>query len=177
MEYIEAAIKLAIPVMMMSWWVHSWLVRNGLVDPKSSQKETEEAVKNIRKSDEQASSDTGDFWTRRWLKFGGGFYGLTALWTFVVIEIKDFFWLITHPQQAIELLSSGFVNVLVAFLQNQAMNFVQAFTWIVNWSGHGFSLIWFFAAYGGFYVGMKLAKEKDVIEAYNQIKEKHTMGS
>ncbi len=157
MEYFEAGLKLGLPIMMMSWWVHSWLFRNGLLDPHASQRETEQEVRKIRKSTKKSEVQYGDFWTKKWLKFGGGFYGLTALWTFLVLEIQGLWWLLTNYQSALDILSNGFVYVVVTFIKNQVMSFVQAFSWVVNWGDSGFSLIWFFSAYLGFYLGMKAA--------------------
>lgn len=164
MEYLEAGLKLGLPIFLMSWWVHSWLMRKGLVDRSASRKETEQAVKEYKKASKESEAEQDDFWTGRWLKFGGGFYGLTALWTFIVFELKDIWWLFTNIPEVIDLISSGIWNVVGAFIVNQAMNFAQAFSWIVNWGGSGFSLIWFFASYIGFYIGMKAAQRQDIKE-------------
>jgi len=162
MDYIEAILSLGLPVAIMSWWVHSWMYRNNLIDKRANHKETDEAVKEIRKTSKDTGVQTGDYWTNKWLRFGGGFYGLTALWTFIVIEAQEIWWLITNIPTVIELLSSGIFNVAIAFIKNQAMTFAQAFSWVVNWGGSGFSLIFFFSAYIGFYLGMKLASLLDI---------------
>ncbi len=171
MEYIEAALKLGLPVMIMSWWVHSWLIRNDLLEREFSDKETDEAVKNIRKSKQNLNIESNDYWTNKWLRFGGGFYGLTALWTFIVIELQGLLWVVTNFSAVVDLFSDGIVKAFVNFLVNQAMSIAHAFSWVVNWGGSGFSLIWFFAAYIGFYLGMKAAKQEDIKIVLTQVKE------
>ena len=162
MNIIEAIISLGLPVSIMSWWVHSWMYRNNLLDKQASHKETDQAVKEIRKASNETGVQTGDYWTNKWLRFGGGFYGLTALWTFIVIEVQEIWWLITHIPTVIDLLSNGIFHLAIAFIKNQAMTFAQAFSWVVNWGGSGFNLIFFFSAYIGFYLGMKLASHMDI---------------
>lgn len=153
----------------MSWWVHSWMYRNNLIDRHANHKETERAIKEIHQTSKNDGVQTGDYWTNKWLRFGGGFYGLTALWTLIVIEIKELWWVVTHIPAVIELLSSGLFNLIIAFIKNQAVNFAHAFSWVVNWGNSGFSLICFFSAYLGFYCGLKMATQRDMKDDINII--------
>ena len=170
MEYLEAAFTLGLPVMIMSWWVHSWLYRTNLIERRASIKETDNSIKEIRKSSKGDGDKIGDYWTNKWLRFGGGFYGLAALWTFIVIELQELWYVITNIGQVIDSLSAGFVIVAISFVKNQAMNLAQAFSWVVGWGNSGFSLIYFFSAYIGFYLGMKVAQVWDIREAIEKTK-------
>ena len=100
----------------------------------------------------------------KWLFFGGGFYGLMALITFVVIEVKEIFGFITSFSLAtisdnfsLHQLISGIVDIFV----NGIMNLVSAFVWFQYWDEqidmyNGW--YWLEAAYLGYLSGTHLAK-------------------
>lgn len=96
----------------------------------------------------------------KWLSFGGGFYGVVALLTYALIEldeIGDFFANYNGLWHLIETIS---VQQLVALLVASIMNFVTAITWPVYWMNHirgEHMWMWFVAAYGGYWLGCKLA--------------------
>lgn len=177
LEYIQAAIKLGLPLLLMSWWVYSALYRKKLINKNADRGETERAVKNYRKEFKQAekakkaalkkkafsevnSEHEDDYWTAKWMRFGGGFYGLTAVWTFLYLEVKDIWQFIVGFPAFVEEFSGGAFDLLLMFLKNQVMNFASAFSWIVQWAD-GFSLIYFLSAYLGYWAGQNLAKKWD----------------
>lgn len=186
-DYLEAAIKLGLPMVFMSWWVYSWLYRRGHVDKKANRKQTEvelKALKQARKSAKKASKasasssdahdsvadetdsslDDDNIWLNKWMWLGGGFYGLAALWTLIVVEVQEFIQFLGAIPEFITRFLNGPVDVLVAVLLNQIGNLVAAFTWVTYWRG-GFSLVWFFAAYFGYLAGIQLAKRVDAKSA------------
>jgi hypothetical protein len=90
------------------------------------------------------------------VSFGGGFYGLMALITFTVIEVREivaFVASLDSFQALIDLLS---INTLVDVLVNSIMNMVDAFIWFLYWPeqismSNGW--IWLFMAYAGYNLG------------------------
>ena len=99
LDILEALLKLGLPMVLMSWWVYSWLYRTGRLDPQGSRKEHENQLKLMRKQqkkeraagrkaklDGKQNTDPEDFWLQKWMWFGGGFYGMAALWTLLVVE-------------------------------------------------------------------------------------------
>jgi hypothetical protein len=100
----------------------------------------------------------------KWLYFGGGFYGLMALITFVVIEVKEIFGFITNF--SLSTISGNFslhqlINAIVDIFVNGIMNLVSAFVWFQYWDEqidmqNGW--YWLVAAYLGYLSGTHLAK-------------------
>ena len=186
-DYIEAAIKLGLPVMLISWWVYSNLYRKKLLDKSSNRKETKQAVKNYRKELKHAEKvkkatsqenvtltyDEGDnakndFWVTKWLRFGGGFYGLCAIWTLIVLEVQGLVQLILNLPSFMESYSVGVFGLIYLFLKNQIKNFTESISWVVNWGG-GFNLLWILLAYFGYMGGMQLAKRWDARDLSKQL--------
>ena len=97
---------------------------------------------------------------RKWLAFGGGFYGVLALLTYVVIElyeIRDFF---VQFHGLLDFLNEITLGLLIGFLVNSILNFIWAITWPVYWLERipaNFAWIWLVAAYLGYWLGARLA--------------------
>jgi len=97
----------------------------------------------------------------KWMTFGGGYYGLLALLTFIYIEIKQitqFLLQVTGIQDFIGLLS---INALVAMFVDSIMNMVKAAVWFTYWPkvfdmSNGF--IWLLTSYLGYRIGAVLAQ-------------------
>lgn len=97
-----------------------------------------------------------DFLHSKWMEFGGGFYGVVAFYTYVLIEIgevKDFFAGLIH------LFDQGLVSLLVKFIIQSIMNFVTAIAWPVYWLSriHSEQWLWVIGAYGGYWLGARAA--------------------
>jgi hypothetical protein len=70
----------------------SWLYNNANVDCKADQTSIKAQLKSLGKTckNESKSSDQSQaaYVYNRWTTFGGVFYDLAALWTFLVVEIS-----------------------------------------------------------------------------------------
>lgn len=106
---------------------------------------------------------TGNPLHDKWMKFGGGFYGVVALWTYVVIELQEiyqFLMAFTGLSGIADLLS---LDLLIGFLINSIVNFVLAITWFAYWPEVLNSeriLLWLIVAYGGYLGGLQLARRR-----------------
>jgi hypothetical protein len=96
----------------------------------------------------------------KWLSFGGGFYGLVGLLTYAVVElgeIADFF-------RGFESIS-GFIrnisfDMVIRLFIEGLMNFIVAIAWPLYWLDMivgQYIWIWFLVAYGGYWLGARLA--------------------
>ena len=97
----------------------------------------------------------------KWVAFGGGFYGVMAVLTYLVVEFNEVLDLLTSEASIMATLAELGVGDLVNFFINSLMNFVSAITWPVYWMGRveGHSVwVWFVTVYGGYVVGQFLAK-------------------
>ena len=163
-DYLEAIFKLGLPMLILSWWVYSSLYRNSHLDKAQSLKESEKLVSKLRKKEKsKQAEDTqkNDYWTNKWIKFGGGFYGLATLWTLIVIEAQELWQFLSSLDGFIANYSGSFFGFLLGALTNQLQNIGKAFAWVVYWTG-SFSLIWFVTAYIAYQVGYQLAQRKDI---------------
>ena len=104
-------------------------------------------------------SDNANFVFNRWMKFGGGFYGLAGLWTFVVVETLDIFRFLFHPEGLARLFEQSIIKTLVDFIVNQFENLLSAFLWFNYWSDRS-TLSWVLIAYLGYWIGIQIARRK-----------------
>jgi hypothetical protein len=119
--------------------------RQGIADVSQPAPEVAPAPK--RKSDPLHS---------KWMEFGGGFYGVVAFFTYVVIEMADVWDLFAKIPN---LFQHGPVDVLVNFFIESLKNFITAIAWPGYWLNQIDSEQWLWAigAYGGYWLGAKLA--------------------
>lgn len=97
----------------------------------------------------------------KWVAFGGGFYGVMAVMTYVVVEFNEVVDLLTSEATLMATIAELGVGDLINFFINSIMNFVAAITWPVYWMNkvEGHSIwVWFLVVYAGYAVGQFLAK-------------------
>ncbi|NQZ07990.1 MAG: hypothetical protein HRT35_12580 [Algicola sp.] len=97
----------------------------------------------------------------KWLIFGGNFYGVVALYTYLLVELADlakFFREFTSVSDFINRINLG---MLIDQLIQALMNFITAITWPKYWietiEGHNAEFIWLGMAYLGYLAGIKAA--------------------
>jgi hypothetical protein len=122
------------------------LLKEAVLDPEAELFETQHSAMNpVHK---------------KWLAFGGGFYGVISLLTYVVIEldeIRDFFVQFHGIVNFFQEISFG---MLIRLLVDSILNFIWAITWPIywlNWVPGNYAWIWLVAAYAGYWMGSRLA--------------------
>lgn len=98
---------------------------------------------------------------KRWAKFGGGFYGIVAFFTYIVVEVLDIISVIADFGGFIDFLKQLNLNVLINLLAQAIMNFVSAMIWPFYWLQRietDYAWVWFVMAYAGYWAGLKLAQ-------------------
>ncbi|MEJ8567261.1 hypothetical protein [Elongatibacter sediminis] len=96
----------------------------------------------------------------KWLEFGGGFYGVVALITFVRIEVSEVTDWLFRSGSPFDVLARLDIGLLVNVIIQSIMNFVAAITWPVYWLGElrgQSALLWLITAYAGYWLGIRLA--------------------
>lgn len=99
---------------------------------------------------------------KKWAKFGGGFYGIVAFFTYIVVEVREIITMIVNLGGFIDFIKQLNLDVLVQMFVQAVMNFVTAMIWPVYWMKRidtGQVWIWFVMAYAGYWVGLKLAQK------------------
>jgi hypothetical protein len=161
-DLVRSLLLLGIPVGILSWLLFDQLYTAGKIDRDADQRTIRSDLKQIRKdskSNNEKRTTVANFFQRRWMKFGGGFYGVAALWTFVAIEAGDLFQFITNFPGLAALFADGIIQFLVNIFVNQIQNFVQAMVWFIWWSDEGNSIVpWLLNAYVGYLAGVNLAR-------------------
>lgn len=149
----SAVVIVGFPVFALSWFIFQRLFASGTLDISLSGKDFDKHVSKLGKSFKD-----GRGFEARWMKFGGGFYGIGAMWTLIIVELRDLVAFVSAFEGFGGLLEDGIVSLIVAFFINQLQNFITAITWFLYW-GDGIGIaIYLAVAYGGYYAGVQLAR-------------------
>ena len=98
---------------------------------------------------------------RKWAKFGGGFYGIVAFFTYIVVEVLEIITMIKNFGGFFDFLKQLNFNVIVQMFVQALMNFITAMAWPAYWIKRIDTdqvWIWFVMAYAGYWAGLKLAQ-------------------
>ena len=130
-----------------------------MLDVAGDRKSTSAELKQIKKSHKQDKDKDKQqhYLFSKWMWFGSGFYGLAALWTFIVVEAVDLFNFVFSFPGFATLFGGGIINFLLSVLLNQLGNVVTAFVWFTYWSDSAMP-VWILVAYVGYMAGMSAAK-------------------
>jgi len=98
---------------------------------------------------------------KKWARFGGGFYGIVAFFTYVVVEVRDVVSVISNFGGFFDFLKQLNFNIIIELFVQAITNFVTAMTWPFYWlksidTNHAW--IWFVMAYAGYWAGLRLAQ-------------------
>ena len=160
LDALKAILYAGFPVALFSFLMVYYAYLKGYLSPDMSIKV---AFKN--KDDDNKLSKKNKkqllFFHSKWLTFGGGFYGLMALLTFMYIEIEQaVLWLLnaSNLQYFLDLFTiSAMINMLV----ESFLNMVKAALWFTYWPSvfdMGNGIAWILVAYLGYRAGSKLAQ-------------------
>jgi hypothetical protein len=173
-EFFRALFQAGIPVAITSFLLAWWALKNGYIDSVSGLKEFEIEVKRLSKakSNNKKNKSHGKEEGKpegvhqmnpvhnKWLRFGGGFYGVVGLLTYAVVElgeIRDFF---VQFDGLTSLISGMTAELLIGFFVNSIINFIVAITWPIYWLSDirsDYIWIWFVLAYLGYWAGSRFA--------------------
>jgi hypothetical protein len=97
----------------------------------------------------------------KWVAFGGGFYGVMAVLTYLVVEFREVVDFLTSEESVMATIAALGFGDLISFFINSLMNFIAAITWPVYWINkvEGQSIwVWFLVVYAGYVSGQFIAK-------------------
>jgi hypothetical protein len=156
-EILWAMFILGLPVAFMSWYLISRLYESGRISKEDDFRTLKESVKKIKKSTKE-NKDDFNFAERRWMKFGGGFYGITAFTTWITIEVGEALNFIGNFPGLAEIFKDGIGSFIMNFFINQLQNFISALIWFTYWPDKGdFFLIWIAVPYLAYLLGIFVA--------------------
>lgn len=150
-----------------------WALRHGLLkeylDPAALKREMKAMSRNHRKQRKDRkkgkapkSGQEGQHpLQKKWAKFGGGFYGVAAFFTYIAVEAGDVYATIMKFDGFSEFLKRLDIGLLVNMLVNALTNFVTAMLWPAYWLDRidtNQPWLWLAAAYGGYWLGLRAAQ-------------------
>ena len=162
-ELLWALLILGLPLLVLTLAMVFWALQRGIVETTDGvdalSKEIEAFGKARKKQKKKPAMNPLH---HKWFEFGGGFYGLTALYTYVLIESDEVVDFIASVPGVIWRFDIGAaISLLVSFLISSFMNFITAITWPVFWmreGGSGRFWLWLLVAWGSYWVGLRLAQ-------------------
>ncbi|GAA6205085.1 hypothetical protein [Thalassotalea sp. SU-HH00458] len=117
------------------------------------------------------------FFHSKWVTFGGGFYGLIAMLTFLIIEILQIvnFWLgVSRWKDVTDLFSIG---ALIAMFVDSLKNMITAAIWFTYWPNKlpaSHFILWILICYGCYRAGAYSAKYFYINKRFLPIKNTNT---
>ena len=182
-EFFRALLLAGVPVGLASYFLFSWVLRRRQLGSAISLRQVEQAIKlqsKERKRQQKQLRRTGvasmladgtplspasglDLVHNKWLAFGGGFYGVAGLLTYVVVELGDLRDFLLGFESVWMLISGFGVQMLVDLLVNALQNFVVAIAWPAYWLSEiqsGRIWLWLAVAYAGYWGGARLALQR-----------------
>lgn len=163
-EILEALLKAALPLGVFSFLMFRWSLKSGRLQGGKDHRALRVEMKALRKTTKSKKAKSRNPLHNKWMKFGGGFYGLVGLWTFLVIEALEIYDFVTGYEGmdslAQTISATSFIGLAMEFLVNSFKNFITAIIWPGYWPNVLDSQriwIWAIMAYVGYRIGLKLA--------------------
>ena len=167
-ELFRASFLVGVPIAVFTFLLVRWALRGGhfkqLVDTRALKREIKAMSRTDKKKTKAARKEERSKLhpvQRKWAKFGGGFYGIVAFFTYIVIEAMDIFTTIASLGGFIDFLRHLSFDLIIRMLVEALTNFISAMVWPVYWMGRIETQqvwVWFLMAYAGYWAGLKLAQ-------------------
>lgn len=166
---LRATVELGLPVAALSWLLFYRLYSRGELARDADHKTIHSNLKQIRQAHKKSKGTGGgvlhasvdSILHAKWMKFGGGFYGVAALWTLIVMETGGIVSAIAHPSVLEDMFHDGLIGFIVNLLVNQFTTFIQALVWFSWWGGREHGVLgWVAVAYVGYIAGLNVARSE-----------------
>lgn len=178
---IQAGIPMAVTSYLLTWWAlkHQYFpVVASLKDLEGQVKKMSKARSRNRKAQKKRRKEAGSDVTpepgqpenrkmnpvyNKWLSFGGGFYGVAALITYVVVELGEIGDFIMQFDGFLSLISNITPALFIGLFIESLKNFIVAIAWPAYWLDairSDYIWLWFIAAFAGYRVGTGFALQK-----------------
>jgi len=158
LEIIKAIIIAGLPIGAVSFALVYWAIKKEYIN-------LEDDIKQLKNNKKQAKKDDIEFKVnpihKKWLYFGGGYYGLMAFVAYIHIEWLEVKTFIISYSTFSNLIDQITVGALVSLIIDSFLNLIPAFLWFMHWPDvidiqNGW--YWLLASYMGYQLGEYLAK-------------------
>ena len=164
---LMAGLPIAIFTLAIVWWALEGGHFKELADSKSLEDEIKAFSKNLKKDKKKNKAKGKKTQAKqhpllsKWSSFGGGFYGIVAFFTYIVVEVREIITTIINFGGFIEFLKQLDFGLVIEMFINAIMNFVVAIAWPWYWLKQIDSeqvWVWFVVAYLGYRAGLRAAQ-------------------
>lgn len=163
-EVFWALLMVGIPIGVFTLAIVWWALQRGhfqeTLDIKALEREIKAMSRNNKKNKKEDKPDLHPV-QKKWAKFGGGFYGIVAFFTYVVVEVTEIITMVINFGGFFGFLKQLDLGVIINMLIEALTNFITAMVWPVYWMDRietDQTWVWFVVAYAGYWLGLKLAQ-------------------
>jgi hypothetical protein len=163
-DVVKAAVMVGLPICLFTFLMVRWALQGEHFKESLSIDSLKEEMKLLSKAKDPESRIQNPI-HRKWVKFGGGFYGIVAFFTYLVVEITEIVTMIIEFGGISDFIRQFNFNLIISIFVEAIINFVTAMVWPVYWLrkiDSEYIWVWFVAAYGGYWLGCKLAQQYSV---------------
>jgi len=163
LDIIKAIVYAGLPVAVISYYLIRFTSKKTVIKATNA-KELKKELKNVEYKKDPESHIVQQMLHKKYLRFGGGFYGVLSFITYFHIEtyqIIDFVRNFKNFQHFID--SVGF-SMVVNFFIEAIMNLISAFIWPLYWYKYmpiGSFWVWLIVAIVAHSMATKLALSKN----------------
>jgi hypothetical protein len=160
LDILRAILFVGIPVGIFSFLMIYFSYQKGYLSTDIELKDAFKKKNNAQSSLSRKHKKELLFLHSKWVTFGGGFYGLIAVLTFIIIELTqvvNFLFSLTGWQDIIALFS---LDTLIAMIVEAITNMIQAALWFSYWPSKFTTenfVVWIFIAYISYRFAAKYA--------------------
>ena len=172
-EVFWALVLVGLPIGAFTVALVFWLLKGahfkGSLDPVALRRDIKALTQSNRKNKKNKKNKDADKeeaktlhpLQKKWSKFGGGFYGIVAFFTYIVVEVMEIINMVMDFGGFFDFLKQFDISVIIHIFVEALTNFISAMVWPFYWMQRidtDHTWIWFVVAYGGYWVGLKLAQ-------------------
>jgi len=170
-EIFWALLLVGVPVCAFTVALVFWVLKGThfkkSLDPIALRRDINALTQSKKKKKKDKDADKEEAKTlhplqKKWSKFGGGFYGIVAFFTYIVVEMIEIITSIANIGGFISFIKQLNFDVIVQMFVQALMNFVTAIAWPAYWLKRIDTdqvWIWFLMAYAGYWVGLRLVEK------------------
>jgi hypothetical protein len=161
MDLVKATFYAGLPVQIFTFLMVYYAYNKGYLTSDVNIRDAFKDKKNPAKKLSKANKKSLLFLHSKWMTFGGGFYGLVALLTFIYIELDQTVQFLIHVTGWQSFLNLLTFDAILGMVIEAFVNMLKALLWFTYWP-NVFDMenvaIWFVASYMGYRFGANLAQ-------------------
>ncbi|MFK8010677.1 MAG: hypothetical protein AB8B80_01465 [Marinicellaceae bacterium] len=132
LDLIKAIIIAGVPVALVSYFF-TQLTRKKIPLNSENSKQLKKELKNTEFVNDDEENRLTQMLHKKWMHFGGGFYGVLVFMTYIHIEIYQIIEFITNFSSFQNFIDNIGLSMLINFFIEAILNLVTAFLWFIYW--------------------------------------------